>query len=340
MKKKIRILVTGSAGFMGSHLVDYLISLGYEVYGIDNLSGGYIENISSSAKKYFYKIDLKNKSQTEKFIINIKPEIVYHLAAIAREGLSQFTPISHTENNYNAYLNLLIPAINNGLKRIVLCSSMAVYGEQKPPFNEKLPRRPVDIYGVAKASMEIATEILADVFKFEFVILRPHNVYGPRQNMADPYRNVVAIFINSLLKDKPFYIYGDGKQKRSFSYIDDITPSIAIAGFKKGLSGQIVNIGPEKEYTINHLAEVILTCFNSKSRPIYLPQRPREVKAAFCTSTKAEMLLSFKDKTSLEQGVTVMVKWAKSVGYKRPRYLQKLELINNHTPKTWRNKLI
>jgi len=338
--KQLKILVTGSAGFMGSHLVDNLLISGYKVYGIDDLSGGYINNVSMLAKQTFYKINLRNKNKISEFINTTKPQIIYHLAASAREGLSQFAPIEHTENNYNAYLNLLVPAINNRVKRVVLCSSMAVYGEQKPPFDENMSRKPVDIYGVAKSAMEEATEILADVFNFEYVILRPHNVYGPKQNLADPYRNVVAIFINSLLRNKPFYIYGNGEQKRAFSYIDDITPSIVKAGLKKDINGEIINIGPEKEYTINYLAKLVLKSFNSSLKPIYLPDRPREVKEAFCSSKKAEKLLGFTDKTSFEKGVEKMVLWAKSVGYKKPKYLKYLELKSYNTPKTWSEKLI
>lgn len=338
--KKNKILVTGSAGFIASHLVDYLISLGNEVWGVDDFSGGFLRNISPEARSTFIKLDLRNKKKTSDVVKKIKPKIVYHLAAIAREGLSQFSPISHTENNYNAYLNLLIPSIKSGVKRMVVCSSMAVYGNQKPPFSEDMRREPFDIYGVAKTAMEQSTEILADVYNFEYVILRPHNVYGPRQNMADPYRNVVAIFINSLLKNKQFYIYGNGEQKRSFSYIDDITPSIAKSGFLKKANKQIINVGPEKEYTINQLAKIILKAFDSKIKPIYLADRPREVKEAYCSAQKAKEMLGFKDKTSLTEGIEKMVKWAKTVGYTKPLYLKDLELENEQTPKTWSKKLI
>lgn len=340
----MRVLVTGSAGFIGSHLVDCLIKERHEVWGIDDLSIGTRTNVSDKARKTFVKQDLKNKEKTYGLVEKIKPDVLFHLAAWAHEGLSQFMPTLITENNYNAYLNVLVPATRSGVKRVVCCSSMSVYGDQDPPFSESMPRRPVDIYGVAKAAMEQATEILSRVYGFEYVIVRPHNVYGPRQIMSDPYRNVVAIFINRVLMGKPFYIYGDGTQKRAFTYIDDVAPFMAKCGFQKNLDSEIINLGPRKEYTINQLANEVLRAFGKekvkKYQPIYLKDRPLEVKNAYCTSDKAERLLGFNRATSLRVGVEHMVNWAKTIGYQKPRYLRGLELDSRHVPKTWKSKLI
>lgn len=320
--------------------MDALIDQGNSVYGIDNLSIGYLKNVIPKARKTFVKLDLRDRKKIASLIGRVKPEIIFHLAAIAREGLSQFTPISHTENNYNAYLNVLIPAIKNKVRRVVLFSSMAVYGDQEPPFSEDMLRKPIDIYGTAKAAMEQATEALSDVFGFEYVILRPHNVYGPRQNLADPYRNVIAIFMNRLLQKKPFYIYGNGEQTRSFTYIGDIVSPMATAGFQANISGEIINLGPERAYTINQMAEIVLKSFGSDLHPIYLPDRPREVKDAFCSSAKAKKLIGFSDKTSLSEGIKEMIGWAKTVGFKEPKYLRSLELNEGKAPKTWSEKLI
>lgn len=344
INKKMKVLVTGAAGFMGSHLVDALVTKGHDVYGIDDLSGGYKENIHP--KSNFIKLDLRNKKKTGELISKIKPELVFHLAADATEGRSQFTPINCTERNYFAYLNLLIPCIRNGMKKIVLTSSMSVYGSQKPPFDEKMDKKPDDIYGISKAAMEQATEILSEVHNFKYVILRPHNVYGPRQNMADPYRNVIAIFINCLLNNKNYYIYGKGNQKRAFSYIDDFTPYIMKAGFLKKADNQIFNIGPTQEYTIKQLSDIVLDQFFPNGKipkhlvPKNLPMRPKEVVDAWCTVKRAEEILGYKTTVKLEKGVARMISWAKDQGPKSFKYLDNLELDNRETPLVWKKKLI
>lgn len=335
-----KILITGSAGFMGSHLMDYLLLQGHDVYGIDNLSIGLESNVSDIAKGRNRYIDLRDAKDVKEFVDEIKPEIVYHLAAWAHEGLSQFMPILITENNYNAFLNLVVPCINNKVKRLVVCSSMSVYGAQTPPFNEDMPTAPEDVYAVAKDSMETTTKILADVHGFEYVIIRPHNVYGPRQSLHDPYRNVAGIFINRLLKGQAPIVYGDGKQTRAFTYIDDVTPYLAASGFEAKAIGQIINIGPTEEYTVNHLAQSVLGAFASQLTPLHLPDRPREVKHAFCTNDRAVEILGYRTSTSLEDGIGRMVEWAKTLGPQEFKYLDQLELTGDKIPETWLKKIM
>ncbi|MDP3983060.1 MAG: NAD-dependent epimerase/dehydratase family protein [bacterium] len=342
----MKVLVTGAAGFMGSHLVNSLVGLGeHEVYGVDDLSGGYESNVHEKAK--FTKLDLRDKEKTASYIDTIKPELLYHLAADASEGRSQFTPISSTERNYLAYLYTLIPSIKNGLKKVVLTSSMSVYGAQQFPFSEDMPRKPEDIYGIAKASMEGATEILAKVHGFDYTIIRPHNVYGPKQNLADPYRNVIGIFINCIMNKKNFYVYGEGDQKRAFTYIDDFTPYFMKAGLISETNGEIINIGPDQEYMINDAANAVLEEFfpdgniPSDLKPKYLPIRPLEVINAYCTNDKAKRLLGYKTDTNLKEGISKMVSWAKTVGPQQFKYLEDgLELNSGDVPETWKNKLI
>lgn len=328
----MRIIVTGAAGFMGSHLLELLIKEGHEVLGIDDYSTGTYKhpNIINAS--------LLDKDFIQNTVKEFKPEILYHLASWAHEGLSQFAPIKITENNYNAYLNILVPCINSGIKRVVCCSSMSVYGDQEPPFDESMETKPEDIYAISKDSMEKATEILADVHGFEYVIIRPHNVYGERQALHDPYRNVIAIFMNRVMKGLPPIIYGDGKQTRAFSYIADVNPYMAKAGFSKEVVGETINIGPTKEYSINYLAEVVLRAFKSDLKPIHYPDRPREVKHAYTTNEKAQRLLGYKTTTPFEVGINKMAKWALSEGTKEFVYLDKLELTGKKVPKTWLNK--
>lgn len=333
-----RILVTGAAGFMGSHLAESLARQEHEVYGLDNLSIGRRINIPKNIT--FIKCDLVNAKKTKNLIEKIKPQLIYHLAAWAHEGLSQFMPRLIVENNYNALLNLIIPAINSGMKRLVVTSSMSVYGSQKPPFDEKMPTTPEDIYGVAKEAIEQTTEILASVHDFAYTIIRPHNVYGPRQALWDPYRNVVAIFINRLMKEKPPIIYGDGNQTRAFSYIDDVTPYILKTGFIKEAKGQIFNIGPLEESTINELSTIVLKAFNSQLKPIYMPQRPREVKHAYCTNEKAKRVLGYHTTVDLKTGVERMIRWAKILGPQEFQYLDQLELTGKNLPQPWADKLM
>lgn len=340
-----KILVTGSAGFIGSHIYDLLFAMGHKVYGVDDLSGGFMHNVSQ--KKYFTKLDLRNRAKTAAYIEKIKPDIIYHLAADATEGRSQFTPFSAMDRNIVAYNNLLVPAIKHGLKKMILTSSMSVYGAQQVPFNEEMIPQPEDIYGISKMSMEKVTHVLADVYGFKYVIIRPHNVYGPRQNLSDPYRNVVGIFINSLLHGKSFYVYGDGTQKRAFSYIDDVAPAMVKAVFKKECESKIINIGSNNPVTLNELAKTVLKTFYGNMKnipknllPKHVPDRPREVKYAYCEHKVAEKLLGLKPKIGLSDGVSKMVDWAKSIGKQPFVYLTKLELEHPKAPMTWTAKLI
>lgn len=343
---KQKILVTGSAGFMGCHLYDYLFKRfrdKYEIYGVDDLSGGFLRNVSQ--KKYFTKLDLRNRKKTSSYIEKLKPEIIFHFAADATEGRSQFTPFSALDRNLAAYMNILIPAIKNGMQKMVLISSMSVYGKQQTPFQESMTPMPEDIYGISKSAMEQITKVMSSVYGFKYLIFRPHNVYGPKQNLSDPYRNVIGIFINCLLQNKKFYIYGDGKQKRAFSYIDDITPVIAKTAVGGKIENEIFNIGSDEIISLNQLADIVLKKFFNgefpeKLKPQYLPSRPQEVKYAFCNHDKIRKMLKYnKAETKLNVGIRRTIEWARSISPQKFEYLDSLELGHKDIPKTWSKKL-
>ena len=341
----MRVLVTGAAGFMGSHAVDRLLDLGHEVTAADSLIGGYVENVNPAAE--FVECDLADRAAATELVESAAPEVIFHYAADATEGRSQFTPLSSMDNNVVGYLNTLVPAIANGLSKVVLVSSMSVYGAQQPPFEESMPRLPEDVYAAMKASMEAATEHLSAVHGFDYAVVRPHNVYGERQNLADPYRNVVAIFINSLLRGRAFHIYGDGEQRRAYSYIGDVNPAIVDGGLSDRSNGQIFNVGSSEDVSINQLADVVRDIFFDGGPwpagldPKYMQARPLEVKNAYCAHDAAEQILGFRNATTLREGVEAMVRWARSVGPREPAYLpNSLEIGSEHAPATWREQLI
>lgn len=331
-----RILVTGCCGFMGSWIADALVDAGHEVYGVDNLSGGDIENYSG--KYRLFVMDLRDGARTEELIRSVKPEVVYHTAACAREGASQFQPKYVTETNLLAFMNVIEPAIKYGLEKFIFFSSMAVYGDQKPPFSEDMPRKPVDIYGINKAAIEQSLEVLADVHEFDFVTIRPHNAIGERQSLRDKFRNVVAIFMNRIMRGEPLYIYGDGEQKRAFSYILDSLPCY-VRCLDDDIRNEIINVGGMEPITINELADEVCRAMgvDPETYPrVYLPPRPREVKYAWCTWEKSVRLLGYEEKYGWRKGVWRMAAWAKKKG-PQPWTDEKLPLESPKMPKIWRS---
>lgn len=320
---------------MGSWLVDELLKQGHQVVSVDNLLGGSERNVNRDCK--FVRGDLRNRDTVAEVVKGV--DTIFHLAAYAAEGQSFFSPIAINEINIVPMNNLLVEAVNNDVETFVFTSSMAVYGSQRPPFREDLAREPEDPYGAAKAYCEMMLEIFARTYGLRYTILRPHNVYGPRQNTADPYRNVLGIWINRILRNKPPLIYGDGEQTRAFSFVEDVTPAIANAGFYEKASGQIVNVGSDEVSSINEACHTLLEIMGSKFEPVYEPARPGEVKAAHCTVRKSMDLLGYKTRHNLKEGLSKMVDWARSLGPQEPTYKLPLE-ITRKAPRVWVDKLM
>jgi len=331
-----RILVTGGAGFMGSWLADELLRRGHEVIVVDNLFGGKEENVNRGCK--FVKADLRDRRQVDS-IVGSGVDTIFHLAAYAAEGQSIFSPISINEINIAPMNNLLVAAVNNDVKRFVFTSSMAAYGDQTPPFSENLPRQPEDPYGAAKAYCENMLEIFERAHGLEYVIVRPHNVYGARQNISDPYRNVLGIWINRIMRGKEPLIYGDGEQKRAFSCIEDVTPALANAGFYAGAQGQIINLGSDEVVTINEACKLLVELYGTKLKPRHVPERPSEVKYAYSTVDKSIKLLDYKTQFPLREGLKRMIEWAKKKGPQEPTYMLPLEITKN-APQVWVERAI
>jgi UDP-glucose 4-epimerase len=337
MNNKYKILVTGVAGFLGSHLSEQLANMGHEVIGIDNMAGGYDDNIPKNIK--FMKIDCCDFNEIKKVIKGI--EVVYHCAATAHEGLSVFSPYEITKNNYLASVSIFSAAVNENVKRIVFCSSMARYGSQPTPFKEVMKPMPVDPYAISKVAAEDVLINLCELNNIEWVIAVPHNIIGPRQRYDDPFRNVVSIMINRMLQNKAPIIYGDGEQKRCFSYIDDCLSCLIPMLDQKNLNKQVINIGPDEEFiSINSVAEICSNITRTNLTPIYKPGRPREVKHATCSADKARKLLNYKTSTTLQEGIQKTFEYIKQRGVRPFDYNIDIEINNSLTPKTWTNKEI
>jgi len=332
-----KIFVTGVAGFLGSHLAEKLLHLGHEVVGIDNMLGGYEDNVPKNID--FHKGDCCDFENIQKIMKGV--DVVYHCAATAHEGLSVFSPYEITKNNYLASVAIFSAAVNQKVKRIIFCSSMARYGGQKTPFTENMKPAPVDPYAISKVASEEVLKNLCDLNKIEWVIAVPHNIIGPRQKYDDPFRNVVSIMINRMMQGKAPVIYGDGNQTRCFSYIDDCLSCLIPMLDQKNLNKQTINIGPDEEFvTINKIAEICSNLTGVNLQPIYKKDRPQEVKHATCSADKARSLLNYKTTVSLKEGIKKTYDYIKKRGVRPFDYNIKIEIDNDLTPTTWKNKEI
>ncbi len=324
-----KALVTGGAGFIGSHVVDELVKLGVEVVVLDDLSGGFIENVNKNAK--FINGSITDNKLVESIFRRNKFSYVYHLAAYAAEGLSQFIKRFNYENNLIGSINLINAAINYECTCFIFTSSIAVYGENQLPMTEDLTPSPEDSYGIAKLAVEQELKISKKTFGLNHIIFRPHNVYGERQNIGDKYRNVIGIFMNHIMQGKSLIIFGDGTQTRAFTYIKDIATIIAKSPFVKKAYTKVFNIGADQIYAINDLAEEVCKAMGARLNVCNLPER-KEVRHAYSDHSKLKEIFDCESRYSLEEGLKNMASWAKKVGIRESKKFKNIEIIKNLPP--------
>ena len=332
------ILITGGQGFVGSHLAKRLKKRGHKIISIDNGIGGYPDNLEDIKN---YNVDCCDQIKVNEIFNKYKFDIVIHSACTPYEGLSVVSPILITRNTFDATVNILTAAIKNKVKRFIYLSSMARYGSQKTPFTEEMKTAPEDPYGIAKVAAEQVVKCLCDANNIEWTITVPHNIYGPNQVYDDPYRNVVSIFLHRQLKKEPALIYGDGEQKRCFSYIDDTLQVFEQICFEKKSAGEIFNIGPDEDYiSIKELADLCANITNFNGPHQFLPKRPNEVKYATCSSNKIRKFFNYKTETNIVEGIKNTLNFIKKRGVREFNYNLPIEIDNELTPKSWTKKLI
>ena len=318
----MNVLITGVAGLLGSHLAEHLLSRGYRVIGIDNLSGGYLENIPEGVE--FHQADLLDSDHVSRIICDSNCNIIYHFAAYAAVGLSPFIRRFNYQNNIIASMNLINASIKFGVDKFIFASSMDVYGPAQPPFVESMTPNPMDPYGIAKYAVEMDLDNAHRQFGLRYSIIRPHNVIGPRQNIWDKYRNVAGIWIRQAMGEQPLTIYGDGEQRRAFSDVAFYSQPFEQLILNKSTDQNIINIGADSDVSINDLATIVQDIAHDRMgiRPpkVYLESR-NEVKFMWCNHDKAKSLLGFIDKTDLYSLIGETWDWAINIKPKPVKFM-------------------
>lgn len=324
-------LVTGGAGFIGAHVAHELINMGHQVVVLDDLSGGFEENLPPGVT--FVKGSILDEKLVQDLFSQYHFDYVYHFAAYAAEGLSHFIKRFNYNNNLIGSVNLINESVKHKVKCFVFTSSIAVYGKGQLPMQEDMIPVPEDSYGIAKLAVEQELRVTHEMFGLNFVIFRPHNVYGEYQNLGDKYRNVVGIFMNQLMMGKNLSVFGDGLQTRAFSYIKDISPHLANCVNVPEAYNQIINIGADQEYTVKELSYEIMNAMGITGELIYLPPR-NEVKHAYSDHSKAKRIFKDYKNTSLQDGLAAMAAWAKITGIKKSQKFENIE-ITEKLPAFW-----
>jgi UDP-glucose 4-epimerase len=330
-KKQICSLLTGGAGFIGSHVARHCLKLGHQAVVLDDLSGGFRDHVPAGAK--FVKGSVTDHKLIDSLFEQYEFDYVYHLAAYAAEGLSHFIRRFNYTNNLIGSVNLINASVRHKVKRFVFTSSIAVYGAGQLPMDEAMVPQPEDPYGVSKYAVELDLRAAHEMFGLDYTIFRPHNVYGENQNIGDKYRNVIGIFMNQIMQGQPMSVFGDGTQSRAFSYIDDVAPHIARSVEVPAATNQIINIGADTPYTVNELARVVAEAFGVTPQINHLAAR-NEVAHAYSTHAKAHRIFGSDKSVPLATGIARMAKWAKKVGARKSPKFKNIE-ITEKLPLSW-----
>ncbi|MCH8984106.1 MAG: NAD-dependent epimerase/dehydratase family protein [Acidobacteria bacterium] len=325
------VLVTGAGGFIGSHVARALIEHGHHVVAVDDLSGGFVDNVPSEAT--FVQGSVVDNTLVEDLFAKHRFRRVFHLAAYAAEGLSHYIRRFNYTNNVIGSINLINASVKAEVERFVFTSSIAVYGANQLPMTEELVPRPEDPYGIAKYAVELDLAAAKRQFGLDYTVFRPHNVYGEHQNIGDKYRNVVGIFMNQIMQGLPLTIFGDGTQTRAFSYIDDVAPAIAASPDIRATSGEVYNIGADRPHSVLSLAHVVCHAFGVEPKITFLPER-NEVLHAYASHDKAHQAFGLGDGIPLEVGIGRMAEWAKDVGPRSTAEFENVEVWKNF-PAGW-----
>jgi UDP-glucose 4-epimerase len=324
-------LVTGGAGFIGSHVTAELLRKGHAVVVLDDLSGGHQNNLPPGAS--FEQGSILDEAKIRALFEKYSFDYVFHLAAYAAEGLSHFIKRFNYQNNLIGSINLINASVNYGVKCFIFTSSIAVYGSAPPPMIEETMPLPEDSYGIAKFAVESELKISHEMFGLNYIIFRPHNVYGEHQNIGDRYRNVIGIFMNQIMQGQPLTIFGDGLQTRAFTHIDDVAPVIASAVDLAGAYNQVFNVGADIPYKVNDLAKAVMQAMGVQAEVIHLPPR-NEVLHAYSDHSKVRQVFGEHTPTSLEDGLHRMAAWAKAVGARQSKHFEAIEILKN-LPSSW-----
>ena len=328
----ITSLVTGGAGFIGSHVAEELIKLNHKVIVLDDLSGGFKRNIPRNA--VYVNGSITNVKLIEQIFSDHKINYVYHFAAYAAEGLSHYIRNYNYQVNQLGSINLINAAVNYNVDCFVFASSIAVYGSQSPPMTEAMHPKPEDPYGVSKYAVELDLAAAHEQFGLDYIIFRPHNVYGERQNLGDKYRNVIGIFLKQALQNTPLTIFGNGEQSRAFSYIDDIALPIAHSVTIPSARNKAFNIGSAEAITVNKLASQIQKVMDRELEIKYLSER-NEVFHAYADHQYFYEVFDIQKETSLKKGLKQMAKWAQNIEIKPSSSFENIEIKKNF-PEHWK----